>query len=121
MITERDLLQAIYECEQEPITATKIGKLADLYIIHDHLFGCQQYPQREYPEDDHYRYISEYSGAPQETVENQIDVQGDTEFLQAANGKSTSGVLMILDELMEATKILHPRMYDQVLSRLNDL
>lgn len=120
MITERDLLQAIYECEQEPITATKIGKLADLYIIHDHLFGCQQYPQREYPEDDRYRYISEYSGAPQ-PVENQIDVQGDTEFLRAANGKSTSGVMMILDELMEATKILHPRMYDQVISLLHDL
>lgn len=120
MITERDLMQAICECEAEPHTSSKMAKLADFYIIYDHLFGGPQHQQREYPEDDRYRYISEYSGAPQ-PVENQIDVQGDTEFLQAANGKSTSGVMMILDELMEATKILHPRMYDQVISLLHDL
>ena len=33
MITEKELLQAIAECEAEPITAAKIAKLADFYII----------------------------------------------------------------------------------------
>ena len=37
MITEKELLSAIAECEAEPITAAKVGKLADFYIIYDHL------------------------------------------------------------------------------------
>ena len=39
MITERELLRAIDECQQEPITGSKRGTLADLFIIYDHLFG----------------------------------------------------------------------------------
>lgn len=113
MITERDLIQAIRECESEPHTQSKMAKLADFYIIYDHLFGDNS-------EGANYRYNDEYSREPA-TVEKIIEEQGDTEFLQAANGKSASGVLQILDELMEATKVLHPRMYDQVISRLKDL
>ena len=113
MITERELIQAIRECESEPHTQSKMAKLADFYIIYDHLFG-------EKREGASYRYTDSYSREPA-PVEKTIEEKGDTEFLRAANGKSASGVLQILDELMEATKILHPRMYDQVISRLKDL
>ena len=105
MITERDLLQAIKECEAEPITASKIGKLADFYIIYDHLFGE--------PFEPEYRYS--------EMVENIVRVNGDSEFLKTVNGKKTDKVWAIVDELMEATKALHPRMYDRVLEKLSDL
>ena len=113
MITVRELIQAIRECESEPHTQSKMAKLADFYIIYDHLFG-------EDREGVSYRYIDNYSSSPA-PVEKIIEEKGDTEFLQAANGKSANGVLQILDELMEATKVLHPRMYDQVISRLKDL
>ena len=102
MITERELLSAIDECQQEPITSSKRGTLADLFIIYDHLFGQ--------PYNDGYSYENK--------VENIIQINGDTEFLATVNGKDTEKVMAILDELMEATKVLQPRIYDQVIERV---
>jgi hypothetical protein len=105
MITERELLQAIEDCQCEPITSSKRGTLADLFIIYDHLFGQ--------PINTGYSY------------ENRIETQtiytnGDTEFLSTVNGRNTEKVMAILDELMDATKMLHPRMYDQVIQKIMD-
>ena len=105
MITERELLRAIDECQQEPITSSKRGTLADLFIIYDHLFGQ--------PMNVGYSYENK--------VENTIQTNGDTEFLGLVNGKDTEKVMAVLDELMEATKTLHSRMYDGVLQRLSDI
>lgn len=102
MITERELLRAIGECQQEPITSSKRGTLADLFIIHDHLFGQ--------PMSVGYSYENK--------VENTIQTKGDTEFLELVNGKDTEKVMAILDELMEATRVLQPRIYDQVIERV---
>ena len=106
MITEKELLLAIKECEAEPITASKVGKLADFYVIYDHLFGSP--------------YVGGHSEANK--VEKQlIETNGDTEFLRAINGKEAKKVLPIIDELMEAVKTLHPRMYDRVLEKISDI
>ena len=106
MITERELLTAIDECQQEPITSTKRGTLADLFIIYDHLFGE--------PIRSGYSYDNK--------IEKQtIETNGDTEFLTTVNGKDTEKVMDILDELMEATKTLHPRMYDRVIEKISDI
>ena len=105
MITEKDLIKAIRECEAEPITASKVGKLADFYIIYDHLFGRP--------------YDSMYSEAKQpETI---TKTNGGSEFLQAIDGKKSDKVWLIIDELMEATKMLHPRMYNSVLQKIEDI
>lgn len=105
MITERDLLQAIRECEAEPITAQKVSKLADLYIIYDHLFGE--------PMVAGYSYESK-------TANHIIETSGGTEFLEFVNGKETEKVMSVMDELMEAVKTLHPRMYDGVLRKIEN-
>ena len=105
MITERELLRAIDECQQEPITSSKRGTLADLFIIHDHLFGQ--------PMNVGYSY--------ENRVENTIQTKGDTEFLKLVTGKDTEKVMAIIDELLEATKLLQPRMYDSVLRRLYEI
>ena len=104
MITERELLTAIDECQQEPITSSKRGTLADLFIIYDHLFGE--------PIQSGYSYANK--------VENIIYTNGDTEFLETVNGKDPEKVMAIMDELMEATKTLHPRMYDRVIEKIKD-
>ena len=39
MITERELLEAIRKCERDPVTYNSCEKLANYYIIYDHLFG----------------------------------------------------------------------------------
>ena len=105
MITEREILKAIDECQQEPITSSKRCTLADLFIIHDHLFGV--------PMSNNYSYANK--------VENIIELNGDTDFLATVNGKDAEKVFKILDELLEAVKTLHPRMYDKVIERINDL
>lgn len=105
MITERELLRAIDECQQEPITSTKRGTLADLYIIYDHLFGE--------PIQSGYSYDNK--------IENTININGDTEFLTTVNGKDAEKVMAVLDELMDATKTLHPRMYDRVIEKISDI
>ena len=105
MITEKELMDAIRECESEPITPNKVSKLADFYIIYEHLFGQ--------PVDTAYSY------APQ--AEKVIYTDGGNEFLQAVNGKDTERVMAIIDELMEAVKILQPRMYDGVICRLSEI
>lgn len=105
MITEKELTDAIRECETEPITPNKVSKLADFYIIYEHLFGQ--------PVDTAYSY------APQ--AEKVIYTDGGNEFLQAVNGKDTEKVVAIIDELMEAVKILQPRMYDGVICRLSEI
>lgn len=105
MITEKELRKAIEECQEEPITGTKRSTLADLFIIYDHLFGK--------PDLSGYSYDNK--------IEKTIYIDGDTEFLQIVNGKDTEKVLSIMDELMEATKTLHPRMYDSVLTKIENI
>ncbi len=103
MITERELLQAIRECEADPITSSKVGKLANLYVIYDHLYGN---PMRG------------YSGAS--APDDVIRTDGGSEFLDYVDGRRADRVWRILDELMDAVKTLHPRMYDTVLDKLSD-
>ena len=106
MITERELQEAIKECMQEPVTGTKRGTLADLIIIQDYLFGTPIY-------DEMYSYANK--------VERVVEIGGDTEFLQAINGKDAEKVWKVIDELVSATKVLQPRMYDGLIRRLEDI
>lgn len=105
MITEKELMAAIAECEADPVTPAKVSKLADFYIIYDHLFGA--------PIEEGYSYAG--------SVENVIQSNGDTEFLQAVDGKDADKVLAIVDELLNAVRVLQPRMYDGVIRRLHEI
>lgn len=106
MITEKEVVEAIEECLQEPITPTKREILADLIIIDDYLFGTPTYNQG-------------YSHA--EPVERVVDIGGDSEFLQAVNGKNLKKVWLIIEELMDATRALHPRMYDSIIRQIEEI
>ncbi len=105
MISEKELMDAIRQCEREPVTQSKIARLADFYIVYDHLFGEP--------------YDAMYSGAGQ--TETVIHTNGESEFLRAVNGKKYDKVFLIIDELMEAVKVLHPRMHDGVLTKIYDI
>ena len=104
MITERELLDAIKECERDPITMAKCDKLANFYIIHDHLYGDGGYS---------------YNQAKTE-IEKVIYTKSDSEFLQTVDGMNAEKVWKIIDELMETIKIINPRLYDGVLRKLDD-
>lgn len=52
-------------------------------------------------------------------IENKINVKGDSDFLKMVNGKDQEKVFLVIDELMETIKILHPRMFNSVIDRIS--
>ena len=118
MITEKEVEQAIQECMQDPITGNKRAALAQLFVIHDHLFGeptrAQEVPQMPMP-------MQSYSEPPMEQVEIYVETNGDSEFLKAVDGRKAERIWKLMDELVEAVKILHPRMYTTFIDKVQDL
>ena len=117
MITEKEVAQAIEECLREPVTGNKRAVLADLIIIQNYLFGehtlAQEAPQ-QVP-------MQSYSAPPTEQVETIIETNGDSEFLKAVDGRKADKVWKLMDELVEAVKILHPRMYSTFIDKIQDI
>ena len=117
MITEKEVAQAIQECMRDPITGNKRAVLADLIIIQDYLFGeptrAQEVPQP--------MPMQSYSAPPMEQVEIYVENNGDSEFLKVVNGRKAERVWPLINELVEAVKILHPRMYTTFIDKVQDL
>jgi len=107
MITEKDLKEAIAECQgvKNPNADTCI-KLAAFYTIYDHL-----YPQEEMPK---YSYQ-----APVENVENVIDYYSDTDFGKAIDGRNAWEIWEIMDDLMSALQLLNPSLYANAMRKIN--
>ena len=114
MITEKEIRQAIDECLQEPVTGTKRSILADLIIIQDYLFG-------EFPPEPEPLPMASYSAPPVEHTETIIETNGGSDFLKAVDGRKAEKVWKLMDELVEAVKILHPRMYTTFIDKIQDL
>ena len=117
MITEKEIAQAIEECMREPVTGNKRSVLADLIIIQDYLFGE---PTRAH-EAPQTMPIQSYSAPHMEQVEIYVETNGDSEFLNAVNGRKAERVWKLMDELVEAVKTLHPRMYTTLIDKVQDL
>ena len=117
MITEKEVAQAIEECMREPVTGNKRAVLADLIIIQDYLFGEPMQAQEVHQPMP----MQSYSAPPVEQVENYIQTNCDSEFLKAVDGRKSDKVWKLVDELVEAVKILHPRMYTTFIDKVQDL
>ncbi len=119
MITEKEVEQAIQECMREPVTGNKRAVLADLIIIQDYLFG-EPMQDRESQQPMPIPMQS-YSAPPIEQVEIYVETNGDSEFLKAVDGRKAERLWKLMDELVEAVKILHPRMYSTFIDKIQDL
>ena len=117
MITEKEVEQAIQECMRDPITGNKRAVLADLIIIQDYLFGEPTQAQ----ELSYSIPMASHSAPPTEQVETIVETNGDSEFLKAVDGRKAERVWKLIDELVEAVKILHPRMYTTFIDKVQDL
>ena len=113
----KEIKQAINECLREPVTGNKRAVLADLIIIQDYLFGKPMQAQ-EAPQP---MPMQSYSAPPIEQVETYIETNGGSEFLKAVDGRKADKVWKLIDELVEAVKILHPRMYTTFIDKVQDL
>lgn len=107
MITEKDLQEAIAECQgtRNPDARTCI-KLAAFLTIKEHMF-----PQEEN------RSLPMYSYSEPPIVE----YSGDSEFSKLVNGKDTAEVWKIIDELMDTIRVIQPRLYDSVIRKIDGL
>jgi hypothetical protein len=108
VITERDLQDAIAECqgERRPNANTCI-KLAAYLTIYDHL-----YPKK-----------AELTAAVPQTIfqtvdEDTIGDYGDSDFCRAINGRKAAEIWPVMNELMETIQIINPRLYDGVMRQL---
>ena len=109
MITKHDLEEAIAECQgQRNPNANTCLKLAAFYTIKKELFG------EEKGGDDR---LYSYAPSPEESAGQ----YGDSEFLEAVEGKPVEGLMVIMDELMDSMKILQPRIYDSVMRKVRNL
>ena len=110
MITEKDLLEAIAECQgqRNPNSSTCI-KLAAFYTILDHVRGEKQEevtPQPGYS----------YSTSP--PVSDTVAYWSESDFANKINGMSSEVAWSVMDELMDTLLIVNPRLYDSVMRKI---
>ena len=106
MITEKDLLEAIAECQgQRNPNANTCIKLAAYYTIQDHMHPV-------IPVDTG----SSYAESP--AVPDTVILDSDSEFAAEVNGRTVDEIMPIMDELMQVVKVLHPRLYDGTMRRI---
>lgn len=114
MITEKDLQEAIAECEgQRNPNANTCMKLAAFYIIRNEMFGTSPAPI-----ENSYEEFKGYSGGEDGKA---VEYDSGTEFSDAIQGKDFQDLLPVMDELMESVKIVIPRLYNGVINRLRDI
>ena len=111
MITEKDLRAAIAECQgaRNPNASTCI-KLAAYYTILNTLYP----EQKQEPVDVGYSTMPSYD-------EYVPYIKTDSKFVNACIDKDISSVLEVLDEHMEAIKLLYPKEYDSIIEKIRNI
>lgn len=107
MIYEKDLRDAIAECQgkRNPDANTCI-KMAAYFTLLQNL-----YPE-EKPAPEYFQMASGDNPDPV------IDYDSDTEFSNLIRGRSAAEIMPVMDELMSTIKLMHPRLYNGVLNKL---
>lgn len=108
MITEKDLIEAIAECQgtRNPDAKTCI-KLASYYTILDHVTDDKKEAQTP--------FVGSYSYDVGQTYES------ETEFGKLAKSRDTYSVMEVIDELLETLRIMQPRLYNAFMRKLTAL
>lgn len=97
MINTDELDKEILMLEKKDTTYANCERLAWLYIVRDHING-QQFAQP-----------------------TPLSVDPTNEFLQAVDGKDSVAVWDIMDDLMDTLKSVYPKLYNSVLSRIQQI
>ena len=110
----KEIEWAISELEQSESSFSNYAKLANLYIVRDHMTG--QAVEMPVPEMPAMAYSE--AAAPGGEV---LDQYGDSEFLQAVAGKAPKDVWAVMDELMDTLLAVNTRSYESVMRKLSML
>lgn len=114
MITEKELHEAIAECQgQRNPNASTCMKLASFYTILDHITDAGKTVKDD--ENDQVKtgndYVESYSFAPP-------TYDSGTEFSDRIRSMDTYDVMAVMDELMTTLSVVNPRLYDGVMRKL---
>lgn len=109
MITEKDLEEAIAECQgQRNPNANTCIKLAAYYTILDNIRGGNQQPQPMYS----------YSAGDEAIPTDVIQLDSDSEFALAISGRRQDEIWPVIDEAMTTLKITMPRLYAGIMRKI---
>ena len=100
MINLDEINGEIAKLEIQPATYVTMEKLAWLYIVRDHIT------------------LSTAKRSVSADNRDTVPEAGTSDFLMACAGKPVAEVMLVMDELMDTLKTLHPRLYDAVLAKL---
>lgn len=93
----REIERQIHNLEAGQTTYAACEKLAQLYVVRDHLVGQDV-------------------AVPQVRA---LDVPPESEFLSHISGKDQDSVWRVIDEHMQAVQALYPKEYAAVLKRID--
>lgn len=113
MITERDLKEAIAECEgtKNPNANTCI-KLAAYYTILDNLYGQPT---------DRQETATFPRGYSMSDGFNSVDFLTNSELSEIIRQKGIDKAYRVIDELVETIAVLNPSLYQSFVRKLSDL
>ena len=116
MIHEKDLQQAITECQAErnPNYHTCM-KLAAYYYLYDRMQGPAEIPAGPAPA------YSFAAGPDEEPSETLVLYDSGTDFADALAGKRVEDVWPVIDELMDVLGAIQPRLHNAVLQKIKNL
>lgn len=108
MITERDLQDAIAECqgERHPNANTCI-KLAAYFTIYDHLYPKEAEQAEQIPQ-------TIFKTVDEDTIAD----YGESDFYRMIRGKNAADAWAVMNELMDTLQVINPRLYDGVMRQL---
>lgn len=117
MITEKDLQEAIAECQgQRNPNASTCIKLAAFLTIQKEMFG--EPLQKETVQNEP---VKPYSYQSADNIERIVDYPVDTEFGKLIDGQIAADVWEVMQELMDALKITNPKLYNFAIRKLEQI
>lgn len=102
-----EIKRAMHTLECGDTTFLSVERLAALKIVHDHLAKLTNTQPEEASEPK-----------PAQRMMRTTPIVTGSEFLDAISDVSFEDAMMILDEHMEALRVVIPREYDAVMNRL---
>lgn len=113
MISERELIEAIRECENSPTSFQNCERLSVFYTVYDHLYGKSDGIKDESSQD---------SPSKQEVGEIEKEIifvpEATSDFLRAVKGIDANYFWKVMDELISTIEVINPRLYEGLMKRL---
>lgn len=113
MISERELIEAIQECENAPASFQNCERLSVLYTVYDHLFSKADHPSEGYRQE----YSSRSEGQRKEKISVPIVT---SEFLRLVEGMDVRQFWDVTNELVSTIEVINPKLYEGFLKKLKE-